>query len=534
MDPEDFLEQPYNFGECWSIETTAPAYCNAWKNRSREIKVLIRKEGDYTHVHFPKALFSSREGINTDKCKVIVDLYYPLAEKDSMFYISKCRSRNFVGSMQVYDHFAIKDKIVQARIDYDRNWGTLTFKPINNKIYESDQITLSKNVYDIGILDTTIIIDEEPEDTIVDADEDDTMGERDPTISVFPDDINNEEYDEDGIPEGWIKEKVKIFPSCKNFDWPVTETKTAIFAKNKEGTKGIIIFPPIMSMIGRESSYTPRLFAIPIEHAYRTFFQWIPSGFLKNDGEIIVYEPHKWHSSVNYKKKKVKIYYDDSYDNTYTFYLGPDDDNEYYQLTYGLTTPLVKPREIGLTRKWKVEFDIPSNKPTYKRELPNIAFFDDPSVLPSITGDFNRTLPVKAHMHVWDSYVSGEAECKFHIEIEEIFTATITMKNLLAPLKKTASLQSNALHINIEDFLDFYGGDIGGIEGEGKVKAYNPSTKTVEEMVAKVTCEKNIFTVVPDNDFVKNFFTEDIDITEDVGLLELKIYGHIAPNNVAA
>ena len=201
MDPEDLLEEPYNFGECWEITTTAPAYCNAWKNRSREIKVLIRKEGEHTHVHFPTALFSSREGINTDQCKIIVDLYYPLADKDSMFYISKCRSRNFVGSMQVYDHFSIKDKIMQATIDYDRNWGTLTFYPVNNKIYQSDEITLSKNVYDIGILTTTITIDEEPEDLVVSADEDDTMGERNPVISVFPDDINNEEFDEDGIPE---------------------------------------------------------------------------------------------------------------------------------------------------------------------------------------------------------------------------------------------------------------------------------------------------------------------------------------------
>ena len=103
MDAEDFLEQPYNFGECWSIETTAPVDCNAWKNRSREIKVLIRKEGDYTYVHFPTALFSSRLGGQTQNCKVVVDLYYPLADKDSMFYISKCRSRNFVGTMQIFN-----------------------------------------------------------------------------------------------------------------------------------------------------------------------------------------------------------------------------------------------------------------------------------------------------------------------------------------------------------------------------------------------------------------------------------------------
>ena len=72
--------------------------------------------------------------------------------------------------MQVYNHIKGKEQIIQAKIDYDHNWGTLTFKPVLNRENASDGTILATNVYDIGILDTTIIIDEEPEDTEVSAD----------------------------------------------------------------------------------------------------------------------------------------------------------------------------------------------------------------------------------------------------------------------------------------------------------------------------------------------------------------------------
>ena len=522
MDPEDFLEQPYNFGECWSIETTAPAYCNAWKNRSREIKVLIRKEGDYTYVHFPKALFSSREGINTDKCKVIVDLYYPLAEKDSMFYISKCRSRNFVGSMQVYDHFAIKDKIVQARIDYDRNWGTLTFKPVLNKIYQSDQITLSKNVYDIGILDTTIIIDEEPEDLVVSADEDDTMGERDPTISVFPSDINNEEYDEDGIPEGWIKSKVNIDFSCGAIESKHIY-KDVIYAKSQDGTKGIIVIPPVLDKIAVGSEY--KKFSLALKGF--TGIIKFPDGLLSNNGEVIAYKPYNVNSSENFQKMSAMTFFY----NDYLHILPNATDCEFF---YTLNTALVKQREIGLPHTWKIEFNIPSNNPTYTnvRDITGTL-----STKPYLITTYTRTLPVKAHMHVWDGYVTAEAECNYKIESKVTedgigtFTAILTLKNLLAPLKRTASLQKDTLHISIDDLRDFYGGFFERLVScTGKVKAYNPSTGVVEEMDASTTLDGSIINIVPNSASVNQFYSENVNITENVGLVELTINISINPD----
>ena len=519
MDPEDLLEQPYNFGECWSIETTAPAYCNAWKNRSREIKVLIRKEGDYTYVHFPKVLFSSREGINTDKCRVIVDLYYPLADEDSMFYISKCRSRNFVGSMQVYDHFAIKDKIVQARIDYDRNWGTLTFIPINNKIYESDQITLSKNVYDIGILDTTIIIDEEPEDTIVDADEDDTMGERDPTISVFPDDINNEEYDEDGIPEGWIKSKVNIDFSCGAIESKHIY-KDVIYGKSQDGKKGIIVIPPVLDKIAVGSDYKKYSLALKGFTGIIKF----PAGLLSNNGEVIAYKPYNVNSSENFQKMSAMTFFY----NDYLHILPNDTDCEFF---YTLNTALVKQREIGLPHTWKIEFNIPSNNPTYTnvRDITG-----NLSTRPELNTTYTRTLPVKAHMHVWDAYVTGEAECEYEINNSEgggSFIAIITMKNLLDPLKRTASLQKDTLHISIDDLRDFYGGVFNNIMScTGKVKAYNPSSGVVEEMDASATLDGYIINIDPNGASVKQFYSENVNVTENVGLVELTINISINPD----
>ena len=524
MDGEDFLEEPYNFGECWEITTTVPAYCNAWKNRSREIKVLIRKEGNYTHVHFPKALFSSREGINTDQCKIIVDLYYPLADKDSMFHISKCRSRNFVGSMQIYDHYGIKDKIVAAEIDYDRNWGTLTFIPVLNKKYSSDEITLSKNVYDIGILETSFTIVEESEDLVVSADEDETMDERDPVVSVFPDDINNEEYDEDGIPEGWIKQTITNNVIFRKTNIQLGEI-TLIYAKNKERTKGILIIPPIMGLINIDEEINARYLQIKCNV---DFFTWLPAGIIADDGEMVVYEPHSYMSSAHYKIKKAKIYFASN------LIIFPDDDSDWYKYNYALKYPLIKQREIGLSKRWKIEFDIPSTKPTYVRILEPESTVNDISVFPSFTGDYNRTLPVKAHMHVWDGYVSGEADCTYHIDSDEVFNGTIKLKNLLAPHKKTASLQKDALQINIEDLLDFYGGNIHTNGGNGKVKAYNPTTKAVEEMDAKITIENNIIYVTPDNVSIQHFYSENINITEDVGIIELTIFVNISPEFFAA
>ena len=524
MDPEDFLEEPYNFGECWSITTTAPAYCNAWKNRSREIKVLIRKEGEHTHVHFPTALFSSREGINTDQCKVIVDLYYPLADKNSMFYISKCRSRNFIGSMQVYDHFSIKDKIMQARIDYDRNWGTLTFYPVNNKIYQSDEITLSKNVYDIGILETTITIDEEPEDLVVSADEDETMGERAPVVSVFPNDINNEEYDEDGIPEGWIKQTYDTNISNGGVD-PAVENYPVIHAKNKEGTKGILVIPPFMRLIKRSASNKNNncLFIVGVNNS---FFGNFPAGIIADDGEAIVYSPHRCPSSGHYQKTGAIIYYFGA------LRIAPKGVCEYFYL---LTSTLVKQREIGLSKRWKIEFDIPSTAPTYTNPRPQDSQKVSIDDYPYFTGTFKKTLPLKAHTDVWDEYVFGEADCEYKIEENEsdgsgTFLATIKMKNLLSPLKRTTSLKKDTLHISIDDLLDFYAGNFGTINScTGKVKAYNPSSKAVEEMDVSATLDGIIINIVPNGVNVNQFYTEDTNTTENVGIVEMTIVINVLP-----
>ena len=522
MDPEDLLEEPYNFGECWSIETTAPAYCNAWKNRSREIKVLIRKEGDHTHVHFPTALFSSREGINTDQCKIIVDLYYPLADKDSMFYISKCRSRNFMGSMQVYDHFSIKDKILQASIDYDRNWGTLTFYPVNNKIYQSDEITLSKNVYDIGILETSITIDEEPEDLVVSADEDETMGERNPVVSVFPNDINNEEFDEDGIPEGWVKLKVNIDFSCGAFASKHIY-KDVIYAKNQAGTEGMIVIPPVMDLIAKVTSYSKYSLALK---GFAGIFNF-PDGALASDGEIIVYTPHRFDSSEHYQKMNAIIYYQGDYLN-----IVPNEST--YQYFFGLKSEYVKQRTIGLPNGWTIRFNNLSTTPTYT-SIRDYSGVLDINTLPFPASTLKRVLPLKAHTDVWDEYVFGEADCEYEM-IEQgssvILSATITMKNLLSPLKRTTSLKKDTLHISIDDLRDFYGGDFGIINScKGKVKAYNPTSKAVEEMDASATLDGNIINIVPNGASVKQFYTEDTNTTENVGIIEMTINIKIMPES---
>ena len=59
MDGEDFLEEPYSFGECKSYDFTTTAHCSAFTTPDKEIHVSVRKRGDWVTVVIPDILSES-------------------------------------------------------------------------------------------------------------------------------------------------------------------------------------------------------------------------------------------------------------------------------------------------------------------------------------------------------------------------------------------------------------------------------------------------------------------------------------------
>ena len=53
MDGEDFLEEPYSFGECKSYEFATTAHCSAFTTPDKVIRVSVRKRGDWVTVVIP-------------------------------------------------------------------------------------------------------------------------------------------------------------------------------------------------------------------------------------------------------------------------------------------------------------------------------------------------------------------------------------------------------------------------------------------------------------------------------------------------
>ena len=304
--------------------------------------------------------------------------------------------------------------------------------------------------------------------------------------------------------------------------WEEHANKEVIYGKSQDGTKGIIVIPPLMGLIKRGTDLSKYGIALKGLTGKITF----PSGILSNNGEVIAYKPYNVNSSENYQKMSaMTFFYND------LLKIVPNaTDCEFF---YTLNSTLIKQREVGLPHSWKIEFSIPSSTPTYTN-VRDISGTLSARPCPNIT--YTRTLPVKAHMHVWDSYVTGEAECNYkidHLETSGMYIATITMKNLLDPLKRTASLQKDTLHISIDDLRDFYGGVFDRIVScTGKVKAYNPSSGIVEEMNASATFNGEIINIVPNSASVNQFYSENVNVTENVGIVELTINISVVPDTI--
>ena len=160
LDPDDILDPPYGFGECEEATVLVPVHCDAWKVPDDDIAVTIRRVGDRHTIHFPTFLRSSKKGILTSDCDVVVDMYYYLASEDSSFHITNANSRHFQGSMQIYDEKYENERVCHAAIDYDIKQGSFIFEPVTN-FPLNEMSSTADEVFEVGILPTTVTIDEE-------------------------------------------------------------------------------------------------------------------------------------------------------------------------------------------------------------------------------------------------------------------------------------------------------------------------------------------------------------------------------------
>ena len=95
MEAEDLLEEPYSFGECHSKTCFAKAKCNAWSTSEREIKVFIRRSGDFVEILLPELIWTNNV---RESLKDIITLDLNLLDSELESFLGKNRvGREFMG-----------------------------------------------------------------------------------------------------------------------------------------------------------------------------------------------------------------------------------------------------------------------------------------------------------------------------------------------------------------------------------------------------------------------------------------------------
>lgn len=95
MEAEDLLEEPYSFGECHSKTCFAKAKCNAWAPPEHDIKVYIRRSGDFVKILLPELIWTN----NIDESlKDIITIDLNLLDDELDTFLGKNRvGREFYG-----------------------------------------------------------------------------------------------------------------------------------------------------------------------------------------------------------------------------------------------------------------------------------------------------------------------------------------------------------------------------------------------------------------------------------------------------
>ena len=94
MEAEDLLEEPYSFGECYSKTCYAKAKCNAWSTPEHDIKVFIRRSGNFVKILLPEIFYLTTSYSQKD----IITLDLNLTDSELDKFLGKTRvGRQFGG-----------------------------------------------------------------------------------------------------------------------------------------------------------------------------------------------------------------------------------------------------------------------------------------------------------------------------------------------------------------------------------------------------------------------------------------------------
>ena len=160
MEAEDLLEEPYSFGECHSKTCFAKANSNAWAPSEHEIKVYIRRSGDFVEILLPELIWTN----NLDESlKDIITVDVNLLDSELDTFLGKNRvGREFMGlGMDNRSTDLVKREMFPCTITLTRN-GKIYIAPSD----ECFGFFSHKTGLEVGIFSTVLSFipdDSEPE-----------------------------------------------------------------------------------------------------------------------------------------------------------------------------------------------------------------------------------------------------------------------------------------------------------------------------------------------------------------------------------
>lgn len=520
FDPSDLLEPPFCFGECEELKLSVLATCTAWKEPSHYVDVLIRKEGDRHMVHIPEFLFSSKNGILTKDCDISLELLYPLAEEDNIFKISKCRTRHFTGYMQIYDEKLGGESSVPAAIDYDCESGVFTFEPVTNFPMGIESVG-AVDSFNVGILNTTIYIDEEIEEAEIEVVSDIDMDYEDDREENF-------EPSAPAVDPDWITKKMTFTVYCgawQNGNYAGYKTEVTL-SKNLETnpTKGRIYINPIMNPISYNTTQKTNCEIVFGDVNIEKFFGALPSGILGRL-ELFFYKQNRFESSVNYVDTEGIIYFYNNQFRIAPYYTETGCDAQKYFTP--LPTSAVKQQKIGVKKSFTTEFDIPAEKPTYEFiRNGSTTYTVNISKIPYPKNPYTKTVPIIGKGAFWDGDKNGTA-----LLYTDGKNARIEIEDFMFPVKKTDTLQYSTLQIVSNGlFEDFFGAyppsgnlnvDTSGGNNPTQLVTYHPVTKNYPEVSGIAYYNDTSLFVTPEYTNINYYYSTTENQISNVGIKKI-------------
>ena len=489
IDPKDLLEPPYSFGETSQLTTTCSIHCDAWIDPEQEIEVTFTKEGNKISVLFPEFLSRVRMGALTEDCDIIVGAYFPLAFDSHPLFVPNCRSRHFVGSMQIYDEQSEFEAVVPAGIDYDCENGIFTFEPVTNFALNGfpDGAT---GEFDAGILLTTVdIYVEEPYVSVEEVPDVDMDYESDREEAYVPKEEGSGGEEEDT--STWTTYTYNAVTRCGAWENGSFENKRTKVIFKKKDKKGIIVLEPIMFPCGYNSSGKhPNEIYIYIGDQIKTFFGNIPTSVLAW-GEIYGYFPRKFRSDSCYGTSTGVIYF---YNNLLK--IKPFRDGVYHGM-FARESLAIEQRNVGLQKGITINFNIPDEQQEYiSFTVANDINVDNLS-FPDNTADFT----LKACSCLWEKEHDITVHCR-----QSDTGSFISIDDFFRPLAKVNMY--SIIRIKTEGKIEsFFGGYPFTKKYDCNVRMYRPITKDFADVKGYFYYNDGCICFVPDVTDYKYFYS---------------------------